>query len=63
MATYESDLSNEAVGTTDLPAPTLDSATGGARVVDLSWTLNDTNADGTITIRRDGITVATIGDL
>ena len=49
--------------TTSLPAPTLDSATGGAREVVVEWTIEDNNPDGEIDVERDGSEVETVTDL
>lgn len=63
-AVYPDDNSNpteEVVGTTNLPAPTLDSVTAGYRAVDLSWTLNDDNPNGEVGVDRGSSTVLTTG--
>ncbi|MEE6210861.1 LamG-like jellyroll fold domain-containing protein [Salarchaeum sp. III] len=72
-ATYEntaSNLTEEQVATTTLPAPTLDSLDAGTlREITVSYTLPDNSTDGDIVIERstDGgatwTTVATITDL
>lgn len=66
VAVYPDGDSNptaEFAGTTDLPAPTLDTITAGYREVVVGWTLNDNNPDGDVDIVRDGGSVATIADL
>ncbi|WP_436344492.1 glycine-rich protein [Natronorubrum sp. FCH18a] len=59
----ESDPSDRTSGTTTLPSPTIVSATGGDRLADLEWSVQDNNTDGEIKIDRDGTTVETITGL
>jgi len=49
----DSQLSNEAAQTTDLPAPTLDSLDDSVEdEITVSWTVNDDSADGSVEIYR-----------
>lgn len=59
----DSDPTADNSATTDLPAPTIDSSTGGNREVDLTISINDNNPDGDYDVERDGAVVATVTDL
>ena len=59
----ETEPSNEADAITGLLAPTLDTVKAGSREVDITWTINDNNDNGDLTIFRNDAGVETVTDL